>query len=337
MAGGGSKAAVYAAIGANSFVTVIKFVGFALTGSGAMLSEAIHSMADVGNQSLLALGMARAKKAADERHPYGYGLEAFIWALISAVGIFFVGCGFSIMHGIQALLDDHGSHIQIDAIAIGILVVSLIIEAGSLGVAVYGLSKDAKREGKSLVKYVRTTDDPFGVAVLFEDAAAVLGVLIALTAILLTQWTGNDVWDAIGTLAVGTLLGVVAVWLIQKNKGFLVGQSISAQDRAQLSSILSSDPAVQAVNAEKSIVRGSDTIRVHARLDLDGAYLARKWMQDRDLDALRESLGSTDALRQFLERYGEDLMQLTAAEVDRIESTIREAMPEAKNISLEPD
>lgn len=340
MAGGGSKAAVYAAIGANTFVTVIKFIGFGLTGSGAMLSEAIHSLADVGNQSLLAFGMVRAKKPADARHPFGYGLEAFVWALISAVGIFFVGCGFSVMHAIEALAEvatGHAHHLEISGIAVTILVVSLLIEGASLGVAVYGLWKDAKKLDMGLWKYVRTTDDPFGVAVLFEDGAAVLGVIFALTAVVLTQITGNPVWDALGTLAVGVLLGVVAVWLIQKNRVFLVGRAISPRDQARVADVLSQDPAVEAVVVQKAIVRGSDRFRVTAELDMDGEYLARLWMQDRDIDAIHADLDSPDRLRAFLETYGEDIVRLTGAEIDRIESNLRKALPKAQSIALEPD
>ena len=340
MAGGGSKAAVYAAIGANSFVTVIKFIGFGLTGSGSMLSEAIHSLADVGNQSLLAFGMVRSKKPADAKHPFGYGLEAFVWALISAVGIFFVGCGFSIMHAIEALQDiylGHEHHVEIDNIAIGILVVSLIIEAGSLGVAIYGLSKDAKKQGMGLVKYVRTTDDPFGVAVLFEDGAAVLGVIFALTAVTLTQVTGNPMFDALGTLAIGLLLGVIAIWLIQKNRVFLVGRAISEADQQKVTDILERDPAVEAVVVQKAIVRGSDRFRVSAELDMDGEYLARLWMQDRNIEAILADLDSPDKLRAFLETYGEDLLRLTGAEIDRIEAALRKNLPKAVSIFIEPD
>ena len=343
MAGGGSKAAVYAAIGANSFVTVAKFVGFFLTGSGSMLSEAIHSAADVGNQALLALGMARSKRPADEDHPFGYGLEAFVWSLISAVGIFFVGSGLSIMHAIEALLERfnpeaHGTHtVEQSWIGIGILVFALVIEGASLLVAVVGLMRDAKKRGMGLWKHVRTTDDPFGVAILAEDGAAVLGVIFALVAVGLTQYTGDPVWDALGTMAIGILLGAVAIFLIAKNRMFLLGKAISKKDRDIIRGLLEEDPAVEGIAVQKAIVRGTDRYRVSAEIELDGAYIAEKILEGRDLEATLARLDSADALRTFLAEYSDELMELTGDEIDRLEAKLREALPRAKEIALEPD
>jgi len=170
MASNGSKMAIFAAIGANSLVTVAKLAGFAMTGSGAMLSEGMHSLADVGNQSLLAVGLKMSQKPADEDHPEGYGPEAFIWALVSAVGIFFMGAGVSITHGVQALFAEghHGEGSTNWSWAIGILVFSLVIESLSFGVAAKGMYDDAKSHGQGLLEYLWTTDDPFGVAVIMR-------------------------------------------------------------------------------------------------------------------------------------------------------------------------
>lgn len=342
MAGGGSKLAVFAAIGANSVVMTAKFIGFALTGSGSMLSEAIHSLADVGNQSLLAFGMRQSNKPDDETHPFGYGLEAFVWSLISAVGIFFVGCGLSLMHAFEAFWEyfmHHGeSHYESPGMtAIGILIFALVIEGASLGVAVAGLLRDAKKQGYNLVQYVRKTEDPFGVAILAEDGAAVLGVVIALAAVLLAEYTGNPLWDAIGTLLIGLLLGWVAVFLISKNRGFLLGKAVSKEKQQIIANILSNDPAVDKIAVQRAVVRGTDRFRISAEIDLNGEYIANKWLEGQDLAALHAQLTDPESLRKFLGQYGETVLELTGDEIDRLENALREAMPKARDIALEPD
>ena len=213
---GGSKLAVYTAIGANSIVTVAKLTGFAITGSGAMLSEGIHSFADVCNQVLLAVGMKRSEAPADEKHPFGYGNEAFVWAMISAVGILFLGCGISLTHGVQALMDGGHHDESGGTLNIAILIGAFIIEGLSLWVAVRELQKEAKRNEQGLMEYLKTTDDPFGVAILL-DSAAVFGVVLALAAVALTHFTHEPYWDAIGSISIGILLGLVAFFLMKES------------------------------------------------------------------------------------------------------------------------
>lgn len=331
----GSKTAVYAAIGANSLVTVAKTAGFLLTGSGAMMSEAVHSAADVGNQVLLAIGMKRATLPPDVEHPFGYGQEAFIWALMSAVGMFFLGCGVAVSHGFNSLFSEHHS-VEISSIAIGILLFSLVIEGASALIAVRFMVADATKEGVSAWTYLRTTDDPFGVAVLLEDGAAVLGVLIALGAVILTKLTGNPNWDAYGTLAIGGLLGLIALYLIRKNRVYLVGKAISKGDQQALQQVLSSDPAIERVIVQRTVMYGPDHFKVSAELDLNGRYLAGRYLEHHDVATLHAGLSSPEDLRGFLVDYSETLMNLTASEIRRIEARVKQAIPEAKNIALEP-
>ncbi|MFT7521399.1 MAG: zinc transporter 9 [Kiritimatiellia bacterium] len=337
---GGSKTAVYTAIGANLIVTVAKFIGFALTGSGAMLSEAIHSVADVGNQTLLAVGMQKSLKPADEKHPYGYGLEAFVWSLISAVGIFFVGCGFSMMHAIQALTEyftgnPHAP--EVGMLAIGILIFSLVIEFASLSIAMWGIWGQAKERDLSFAAHLRTTDDPFGVAILLEDSAAVLGVLIALVAVVMNYLTHDPIWDAIGTLLISLLLGFVALFLIAKNKSFLIGKAVAPKDKELIEKIVREDPVVESVKVTRATVRGTDHYRVSMEIDIDGGHIAELWLAQHDINEVHSELGTPDALRAFLVEYGEEVMRITGDEIDRLERTIQTAMPRAKSIDLEPD
>lgn len=334
---GGSKRAVYFAIVGNSLVTVAKLVGFGLTGSGAMLSEGIHSAADVANQSLLALGLRRGELPPDEEHPDGYGREAFVWSIISAVGIFFLGCGVTLMHGISSLTSDHGHKTESLGLAIGILLFALVIEGIALWVAVAGLRAEAKSRQLSFWEHVRTTSDPFGVAVLLEDSAAVFGVLIALAAVVLTKVTGHAYWDAIGSIAIGVLLGMVALFLIAKNRSLLIGEKIHVQRHAELVGMLENDPAVDEVVTDRAVVTGAQTFRFSAELEFSGTYMANRFLEGRSVTEIREGITSDEALVAFLEEFGEALMDQVGDEVDRIESKIRENFPAAQRVELEPD
>lgn len=336
---GGSQLAVYVALGANAVVTVAKLAGFAMTGSGAMLSEAVHSIADVGNQALLAVGLKRAQIPEDEDHPGGYGREAFVWSMVSAVGMFFLGSGVSLTHGIQALWSDghhepSGDHGMLN---LGILLFALVIEGGALGMAVRGLQRDAASHEQSFADYLRTTDDPFGVAVLFEDGAAVLGVLVALGAVGMAHITGQAWWDAAGSIVIGLLLGVVALFLIQKNRTLLIGRAIRPEDRRRLQEVLDADPAVDHVALQRAVVTGTSTYRISAEIEFDGSYFAEQYMEGRDLDALHGSLETPSDLEELLVDYGEHVMKQVGDEVDRIEDRIREVLPKAHHINIEPD
>lgn len=338
----GSKTSVYAAIITNTVVTIAKFAGAMTTGSGAMLAEAYHSTADVGNQTLLALGMRKAKRKADPTHPEGYTAEAFVWSLMSAVGMFFIGAGASIQHGVSALMSpdhggahhDPGSHAMVN---LGILTFALVAEGICLAIAVQGMRKDAKAAGQGFWKYVRTTDDPFGVAVLLEDAAAVLGVSMALASVGLTLWTGHAWWDAVGTLAIGVLLAGVATFLIAKNRSLLLGRSARPEDVQRLEDVLANDDLVESVAEHRAVVTGVDSYRVTAEVDLNGAVLARKWMETQDLGLVHKGLDSPEALAGFLERYTEAVTEQLGDEIDRIEARIREELPKATTIAIEVD
>ena len=335
---GGSKAAVYSAIGANSIVMVAKFIGFALTGSGTMLAEGIHSLADVGNQSLLAVGMSRAEQKPDEQHPYGYGRDAFVWALMSAVGIFFLGCGVTVAHGVQSLLE--GGHHDASTgpwINLGILTLSLVAEGASLWIAVRALAKEAKARGQGFWDYVRTTDDVFGVAVLLEDSAAVFGVIIAFITVGLTHLTHAPYWDPIGSLLIGALLGFVAFFLMRRNRTLLIGQSIRKADLDAMHAVFENDPVVEDVIMSRAVVEGADAYHIAAEIDFDGAELARRHLGDRDLDKLAEELDDGDKLLAFLEEFGDAMTDQVGVEVDRLEARLREAIPRARHVDLEPD
>jgi len=222
MSSASSTKAVMTALAGNTFVTVIKLIAFALSGSGAMLSEAIHSGADTGNQLLLFIGLKRGEREPDDRFHYGYGGERFVFGMLSASGIFFIGCGITIYHGVESLLAPHIP--QLSAVTFVVLAVAFVIEGGVLLYAVRAVH--AERGDTPFFRYVRERADPATVAILLEDGAAVLGLVIAAGGILLTYATGNPVWDAAGSIIVGAVLGVVAYYLVRENRELLLGRAV---------------------------------------------------------------------------------------------------------------
>jgi zinc transporter 9 len=316
MAAGGSKIAVGAAIGGNGLVLVAKFAGFAVTGSGAMLSEAVHTLADLLNQILLLVGIVRSERAPDERFQYGYGRVQFVWALISAVGIFFLGCGVTVYHGIHALL--RPQPLENLSWAIGVLLAAFVIEGIVLWVAYRQLR--AAAAGRPFLSYLRTEADPSAVAVLLEDAAACVGVLIALGCILLTRLTEASHWDAVGSIAIGLMLGAVAVWLIMRNKALLVGPSLPAAVRERVRQIVGAHPAVREVVEMKSTALDAETYDVTLSVIFDGRKLAG---QD----------GPTDALRQ---EVAEMTVRILGQEIDAIERAVQAEFPQIKHLDVEP-
>ncbi len=334
---GGSKTAVYSAIAANSVVMVAKAVGWAMTGSGTMLAEAIHSAADVGNQALLVVGMKRAATPPDAQHPYGYGRDAFVWSLMSAVGIFFVGCGVSITHGINALMDGEAHQLTNPGLNIGILTLSIVAEGGSLAIAVRGLHKEAQARKLSFWNHVRTTDDPFGVAVLLEDTAAVLGIIIAFGTIGLSAMTHSSTWDAVGSILIGVLLGFVALFLMQRNRALLIGRSIRQEDLDKVVDLLQNDPAVENVATTKAVVAGANSYRISAELEFDGAHVVRQVLEGRDIQQIVDDTRDPQQMHAWLCEFGEEVLEQMGDEVDRIESALRKAVPRAGAVDLEPD
>jgi zinc transporter 9 len=340
MAGSSAKA-VYTAIATNTVITITKLTAFAFTGSGAMLAEGIHSLADVGNQSLLALGIQKAKKEADEEHPYGYGRDAFIWAMISAVGIFFLGCGFTLYHGLSSLWDHlHGQSHPIESVnlIIGVLVFSVVLEGWTFLVALREVRKSADAAGMSLQQYTREGSDPMAVAVLLEDAAAVIGVLIVLVCIGLYILTGNPIFDAIGSIIIALLLGTVAVFLVGKNRSVLLGRTVTQSERAAVIRVLQADPAVEHIHDVKATVMGAETFRFKAEVDFDGRIIAQRALSDQDLQEIFDQVCvSPEALEQYLVNFGEQVIEALGDEIDRIEARIQEEVPAAKHVDLEAD
>ena len=217
----GSKKVIYAALIGNSLISVTKFVAAVITGSSAMMSEGIHSLVDTGNQILLLMGLKKAQKPADAQFPFGHGKEVYFWSFVVAIMIFAVGSGISIYEGFHSLSDPH--EISNPMINYIVLVLAMIFEAFAWYFA-WKEFRTAKGD-RSYYEAVRKEKDPTTFVVLFEDSAAMLGLIVAFVGVFLTQFTGLLIFDGIASIIIGVILGATAIWLAHETKGLLIGES----------------------------------------------------------------------------------------------------------------
>ena len=259
------KAAVYAALLANCGIAVTKFIAAWLSGSSAMLAEGIHSTIDTANEGFLLLGMARAKKPADQEHPFGYSAEIYFWAFIVAVLIFALGAGLSAYEGIRALL--HGGHEPggVPWIPLVVLAISFGFEGYSLSVAVRKFSE--LRKGRGLWKDLRAMKDPTIFVVLAEDSAACIGLLIAAVGITASWLTGNPVWDGLASIGIGVLLAVTAFFLAIEVKGLLIGESTDPDIIEAVRKGLSGIPEIETINDIRSLHFGPYDVLLTLSID----------------------------------------------------------------------
>ncbi|MBM66346.1 MAG: cation transporter [Myxococcales bacterium] len=267
-AGGGSLKVVIAALIGNGLIAIAKFVAYMFTLSSAMLAESIHSLADTGNQALLLFGMKRAKRPPDAAHPYGYGKESYFWSFVVAISIFTLGAVFACYEGVHKLQNALGGDavVKSQKIAIIVLGVSIVIETFSFGVAIKEFNQEAKKMGLGLWAAVRETRKAEMVTVLFEDAAAMAGLLIALAGVSLTALTGNAVYDGAATLMIGVILAWVAWFLSVNTMRLLVGTSANQQTEEKLRAIVDATAEVENIIDLKTIHFGADTILLNLGL-----------------------------------------------------------------------
>jgi len=326
--------AVHTAIATNFVVLLSKLVAFVYTGSASILSEAIHSIADLGNQCLLAVGIVQSQREADALHPYGYATERYVWSLISGVGIFFLGCGVSIYHGVQGLIVPHEiEHYQIGLAVLGL---AFLVEGYSLGVALEECRIEAKKAKQSLREYIFEGSDATNVAVLMEDGVAVVGCGIAACCLYASQVTGNPIYDSMGSITIGSLLGVVAMVLIQKNRDLLVGSALPERRVTRVIAMLEQDAAVWSVHDVKAIIIGADRGRFKAEINFDAEVLAKRCMDKCRLElAALKGEQSEEQIEAFMLRYSKEFVAVLGDEVDRLEGMIRKELPEIRHVDLE--
>lgn len=296
-AGGGTKA-ILAALGANAGIAVAKFIGFAITGASSMLAEAVHSVADTSNQGLLLLGQKTSQRKADKEHPFGYGRDRYFYSFIVALMLFTLGSAFAIYEGIHKL--QHPEPLTTPIVAVIILVVAIALESYSFRTAIV---ESRKIKGDvSWWGFIRQSRTPELPVVLLEDAGALLGLIFALLGVGLAVITGDPVWDGVGTLMIGLLLGVIAIILIIEMKSLLIGEGATNVELGKIENAIAGGRVQRLIHLRTQYI-GPDELLVAAKI------------------ALEPGLPLADV----------------ATEIDGAERRVRDAVPAARLIYLEPD
>lgn len=322
---------VLAAFSGNTIVCVAKFFGFFLSGSGAMFSEAVHSLADTANQFLLIVGVRLSVKKPNNLYPYGHGKERFIWALISACGIFFIGCGITTYHGIQSLLNHPAIHFN--AWNLYILIAAFIIESFTFWLAIRDLKEHFPG---ARLKKVLAEADPTTLAVIYEDGLAILGVAIAFISIVLTYLTKNIYWDAIGSIIIGLLLGVAAIILIAKNRDYLITKAIPLEIEELIKDILNNEPTIEKVLDFKSAVLDVDKYLIKCDVEFNASTLMKQFNEHHFLENEYEEVKeSYENFMKFSVDYMDRVPRLVGKKIDEIEKKIRLQVPQAVFIDIE--
>jgi cation diffusion facilitator family transporter len=291
--------AIVAAFFANLGIAVAKFIGAYFTHSGSMLAEGVHSLADTGNQALLLLGGRRARRAASLEHPFGYGRERYFWAFIVALVLFSLGSLFALYEGIEKVRHPHT--LESPEWALGILGVAIVLESFSLRTAVHAARP--LREGAGWWSFIRHAKTPELPVVLLEDLAALTGLALAFLAVVAAIVTGDAYWDAVGTLAIAALLGVVAAILAVEMRSLLLGESASESDQQAIAEAIETSPDVERLIYLRTQHLGPDELLVAAKV-----AFAPTLTFDR-----------------------------VAAAIDALEARVRERVPAARPMFIEPD
>jgi cation diffusion facilitator family transporter len=266
--GSQSLVTVLVAFGANVLIAVAKSVAAAATGSASILAEAAHSWADAGNEIFLAIATWRSRRPPDRQHPLGHGREAYVWSLFAALGLFVAGAAVSLTHGVEELLRPEPA--TDFAIGYAVLAISFVLEGVSFVQSLRQARPEAASLQRDLIEHVLATSDPTLRAVLAEDTAALVGLVIATAALAAHQATGSAVPDAIGSILVGLLLAVVSVVLINANRRFLIGAEADPRVRAAALRALLDAPEVARVTYLRLEVVGPRMVSVIADVDLTG-------------------------------------------------------------------
>jgi cation diffusion facilitator family transporter len=295
----GSRRAIAAAFLANLGIAVAKFAAFLITGAASMLAEAVHSLADTGNQGLLIFGAARAKRVATHEHPFGFGRERYFWAFVVALVLFSLGSVFAIHQGIDKLLHPH--ELESPTVAICVLLLAIVLESWSFRTAI--VAAQSVRGSKSWWSFIRRSKSPELPVVLLEDFGALLGLVVALVGVTLSALSGDPRFDAIGSVGIGALLGVIAVVLAVEMKSLLIGESATKEIQAAIRGTIEESPVVRRLIHVRTLHLGPDELLVAVKVEFDARL---------------------------------DIPSLASA-IDELESAIRRQTPIARVIYVEPD
>ncbi len=262
--------AVLGALFANGLITILKFIAAIFTGSSGMMAETLHSLADTTNQVFLLLGLRFYKRPASEKHPFGYGKERFFWSFIAAIFIFGVGATYAIYEGIEKIRHPH--EITNLAWAYWILGISFVLEAASIALALYQEIKEAHHEGLTFGEYLRESKDPTAKTVIFEDSAALVGIVLAAAGLLLGQYkvppAEGVMWDGIASVTIGVVLAIVAFGLARSSRGLLLGEAATAKNVEAIRQAIKSHPSVVEVVELLTMHLAPKQILVNAHVNL---------------------------------------------------------------------
>lgn len=299
MAASGGRKAILAAFFANLGIAIAKFIGFAFTGASSMLAEAIHSCADTGNQALLLLGGRLARRDATPAHPFGFGRERYFWSFVVSMVLFTLGSLFAISKGVEKIRDPH----EIDSLywAFGILGMAIVLESYSFRTAIR--ESNLIRGNASWVSFIRRAKVPELPVVLLEDLGALVGLVFALVALVIAEVADAPIWDGIGTLAIGILLGLIATVLAIEMRSLLLGEGAKTADLIAIESAITSTTGVDRLIHLRTQHLGPDDLLVAAKIHFDATY---------------------------------SMIDLADA-IDRVEAAVREQVPIARPMYIEPD
>jgi cation diffusion facilitator family transporter len=299
---GSGKRAVVAAFAANLGIAATKFAAFLITGSASMLAESVHSVADSGNQALLLIGRSRAQRVETEEHQFGFGSERYFYGFVVAVVLFTVGAVFSVYEGMERIL--HPEKLTSPVVALVVLAIAAVLEGFSFRTAIRESHQaGGPGAGQRIIRFIHRAKAPEVPAVLLEDSAALVGLAFALVAVVLTWVTHDDRWDGAGSLAIGVLLGCVAVFLAIETKSLLIGESATTDVEHAIVAALEDGPEVERVIHLRTLHLGPETLLVAAKISVSG---------DQSAAAV-------------------------VAGIDTAERRVRAAVPIAELIYLEPD
>lgn len=322
------------ALGGNVLIASSKLLAYLHSGSSALLSEFIHSVVDCGNQSLLLVGLRDAGNDADRAHPYGYGKSIYFWALVSALGTFFLGAGVSMTQSLPLLLQGGDLH-EVTWHVWGVLGFSFVVDGYVLTKTFMEVQKD-KPDDKSIWRHIWTLRDPATLAILLEDGAACLGVVMAIGGIAATQAFDMPFYDALAGVGISSLLATMGIVLVRVNHRFLLGQAVDKETRLGIERILLNRRSIDNVHSVQSQWTGPETFSYKAEVDFDGTFLAAKLIPRYQKEFAEASDSLDQNLRVLLSWYAEDVMRTVEREVRSIEAEIRKEYPGAQYIELEP-
>ena len=311
---GGSLKVVLTALVVNAVITIAKIAGFFFSLSPSMLAESIHSFADTANQILIYIGIKVSKKKPTRDFPFGYGQARYLWNLVSATGIFFIGFGVTTYHGIMSLFAHHEANISYD-IAIPILILAFFGEGYALNVALKEVR--GQKGTMTLREWIKNGDDPTSVGVLIEDAIAVIGVVLAVAGMLLSHYFGTYIFDSIATILIGVLLGVMAIIMGYANGRLLINRSVNELSEKDIRKYILALPEIKTIYYLSTEIMSPDDIRLSMEFDLNIDQVLKKEKANID------------------ENKFQNFVKMISQTIKNIENKIKKQFPEITHVDLE--